>query len=160
MQEKFWSELCQIKFDLFYLGEYIDHSEKCDNLINLITAITSSGSIAAWALWGSLKFVWSSIIALSQVINAIKPHLPYIKRIKLLNSQCSELSKLFIEYDHLWLKVKNHDFTDEEINDHIKDIRIKKDKIDDKFMIHITLPKKNNITNRATINYNQYYSQL
>lgn len=79
IQKKYWNELSQLKFELYYLGEYIAHSEKCDNSINIITAITSSSSIAAWALWDSWKFVWSFIIALSQVINAVKIHLRIVK---------------------------------------------------------------------------------
>ena len=159
IQKKYWDELCQLKFELFYLGEYIAHSEKCDNVINIMTAITSSSSIAAWALWDSLKFVWSFIIAFSQVINAIKIHLPYSKRIKLLNQQCSELSKLFIDYDFLWLNISNGDFTDEEINENIRKFRIRKEKINDKFLLHNHLPQKRKLIVKADLSREQYYSQ-
>ena len=42
IQNKFWDELCQLKFDLCYLDLCISQSRKWDNFVNVFTAITSS----------------------------------------------------------------------------------------------------------------------
>ncbi len=39
-------------------------------------------SIAAWEIWQEYQMVWAVIIALSQVITAIKPFLPFRQRLK------------------------------------------------------------------------------
>lgn len=157
MQRKFWDEMCQLKFELFYLEEYISNSYDWDKRINFITAIASSSSIGAWAVWNSLKFVWSSIIALSQVINAIKTQLPYSKRIKVLNDVYSEYSRLFIEFDYTWYKASNGDMSNTDINDTLKSLRTKKDKIDNK-LLTINLPRNEKLVEKAMKNIELYYS--
>lgn len=107
LQERYWKELVQLKFENFYLDEYLNHSYKLDNTINIITAISSSGSIAGWAIWNDLMIVWSIIIAVSQVINAIKPYLPFSKRLKTITSMNADVSALFNKAEYNWFKVAN-----------------------------------------------------
>ena len=76
MQEKYWRYMVQIKAWIFYLDLYAEDSYKWDKRINIFGAIASSTSIAAWTIWSQLSYVWSVIIAVSQVLTAIKSFMP------------------------------------------------------------------------------------
>lgn len=158
IQNKYWDELCQLRFDLFYINECIDISRKYDNFINIFTAITSSSSIGAWVIWRSLSFVWSCVIAVSQVINATKIYLPYSKRIRLLNEQYFELDKLFNDCDYLWFKIANGDFTEEGINDKLRDFRNRKHLIDYKYAKQVSIPDNKKISEKVMILTENYFS--
>ena len=58
MQEKYWRYMVQIKAWIFYLDLYGENSYKWEKRINVFSAIVSSTSIAAWAIWQQLSFAW------------------------------------------------------------------------------------------------------
>lgn len=117
MQEKYWKYMVQIKAWIFYLDLYAEDSYKWDKWINVFGAIASSTSIAAWAIWQQLSFVWSAIIAISQVLTAIKGFFPYSKRLKILVPFMEDLKFLYNKIEYNWFKVASGELTEEEIND-------------------------------------------
>jgi hypothetical protein len=159
MQKKFWNRMTSLKFQLLYLNEYIAQSFKYDNYINIFIALSSSSSIAAWVIWSSFKFIWSIIIAVSQVITVLKNYLPYSKRLKFLPQLHSELTDLFNEYDYLWFKVSNGDMTEEEINEKLKTLMIKDTKIRNKYILNNHLPHNKKASNIAQIKFEQYFNE-
>jgi hypothetical protein len=88
-----------------------------ENNINIISAIVSCSSISAWAIWNRFQLLWGIIIAGSQVLNAIKPHLPQIKNAKNLSDYESELVRLLCDVKRDWYKIENGELTGEEINE-------------------------------------------
>ena len=158
MKERYWKRMINLKYQIYYLDEYTDVSHKWDNIINIITGIASASSIGVWALWKDPKYVWiwSTIIAMSQVINAIKIYLPFSKRIKFLPKISSELSEIYNEYDYLWFKVSNGSLTDDKINDELKKLIAKEDKISNKYLIENHLPDKPELITKAFIKTEEY----
>lgn len=116
MQEKYWNFMCQTKAWIFYLNFYADDSYKWDKRINIFSAITSSTSIAAWAVWQQFSYIWSVIIAVSQVLTAIKSFLPYSQRLKILIPFTNGLEALYNKLEYNWFKVASGELTEEEIN--------------------------------------------
>lgn len=123
MQERYWRYMVQIKAWIFYIDEYSDSSYRWDKRINIFLAITSSSSIAAWAIWNEYGFIWALLIAISQVVNAIKPHLPFSKRLEVLSRISNQLQILFNKVDYQWYKVANGELTENEINDALFDLK-------------------------------------
>ena len=117
MQEKYWRYMVQIKAWIFYLDLYEESSYKWNRRINVFSAVVSSTSIAAWAIWQQFSLLWSIIIAISQVLNAIKVYLPYNIRLKLIASLMDDLKYLYNKMEYNWLKVSNGELTEEEINE-------------------------------------------
>ncbi len=159
LQERYWKELVQLKFENFYLDEYLDHSYKLNNTINIITAISSSGSIAGWAIWNNLMIVWSVIIAASQVINAIKPYLPFSKRLKVITSMNSDISALFNKAEYNWFKVANGYLTLQEINELQYELKKERQKIDEKYYTNLYLPDKRKLKEKADISVDIYFKK-
>lgn len=123
MQSRYWKYLVQIKAWIFYIDFYTDNSYKWDKRVNVFLAITSSSSIAAWVIWNEYGFIWALLIAISQVINAIKPHLPFSKRIESLGHLSSQLQVLFNKADYHWYKVSNGELSENKINELLFELR-------------------------------------
>jgi len=117
MQKKYWNFMVQIKAWEFYLDVYAESSYKAERALNMFTAITSSTCIAAWAIWNQYNFIWALLIALSQVITAIKPYFPFSKRLEIIKALTDDVKKLFSEMEYNWYKVANGELTEVEIND-------------------------------------------
>lgn len=116
MQEKYWYYMVQIKSSLFYLDIYAEESYKWDRRINAFGAIASSSSIAAWAIWEECSYVWGFIIALSQVLTAVKGYFPFAKRLKLLKPFIDDLKVIYLKMEYEWYRVAGGELTEKEIN--------------------------------------------
>lgn len=113
MREQIWATLNDLKFKGYCLSLVVDKFQRWDRGINSFLAIASSGSIAAWAIWNKYPLVWGTIIAVSQVLTAIKPFFPFFKYVKELNAKCFRVEQLNIEFEHLWYKIQNQKITSE-----------------------------------------------
>lgn len=142
MQARYWKFLVQIKAWIFYVDIYADSSYRYDKLINIIIAITSSSSIAAWAVWSEYNYVWAFLIAVSQVITAIKPHFPFNKRLELLGKLSNELQLLFNKADYNWYKVSNGILSEEEINELLFELKRQYVELEGKYLKSESLPEK------------------
>ncbi len=91
VQRRYWQELSDLKRDARYIDLYHARTERTDRWLSILAAVTSSASIGAWAVWQHLGPAWAFIIAASQVLSAVKEHLPYSKRLKALGALSPEL---------------------------------------------------------------------
>lgn len=123
MQEKYWKYMVQIKAWTFYLDLYEESSYKWDKRIKIFSAVVSSSSIAAWAVWNELSYVWSVIIAVSQVLSAVKDFLPYSNRLKVIVPFKDDLKFLCNKIEFNWFNVASGELTEEEINKMLFDFK-------------------------------------
>lgn len=106
--------MVQIKAWIFYLDIYAENSYKWDRRINMYGAIASSSSIAAWAIWKEWSYVWAVIIAISQVLTAIKQYLPFGRRLKYLQPFIEDMKLLYLKMEYDWYKVAGGDLSESE----------------------------------------------
>ncbi len=66
-------ELKDCRFHADCMALKVKQLRKKNKIINSLLAISSSASIASWAIWNDLAMLWGCIIAVSQVITALKP---------------------------------------------------------------------------------------
>jgi hypothetical protein len=100
-----WKQLYRVDVRSVYLEQLLKRAETTDRYINIFLAIASSSSIAGWALWNKYVYVWTAVIAFSQVINAMLPYLPYKERIKSLSGLSRDLRQLGITIERTWLDI-------------------------------------------------------
>lgn len=117
MQERYWKKLTDKRYQLFYISEYYDKCVRVQRIINIFLALSTSGAIAAWAVWKELPIIWAGIIAISQVVTAIKPYLPFEKRIEGIYDIISQYSVICNELESKWFYIAKGALTEEEIND-------------------------------------------
>lgn len=125
--ERYWQEFIDTKRDAIYIDYYYRDTENIDRIIKIIIAVTSSTSIGAWVIWRDMNWLWGSIIAMSQVISAIKEYLPYKHRLAALSGLSKQINGLAISAESDWFKIQKGALTEEEIDD--LQIGIKKTKL-------------------------------
>ncbi len=124
-QKQYFNQLTQTKERIFYILEYIQDCEAWNWRINIFLALTSNASIGAWAVWQELKLIWAIIIALSQVITAIKPLLRSEKRLKFLYPLRRELELIYLDMEKNWYDVSSGNLTEQEIHESTCEFRRK-----------------------------------
>ena len=148
-QLRYWKELYQIKVHLNYLELYLQDSEMKDRSINIFLAITSSGSIAGWAIWQQAAILWAVIIAASQVVTVIKNFLPYKTRMKSLSGIVQEFEDIILFTEKRWFDVSEGNLTEEEIHNLQFEVRTRKTKALKKHLGNNTLPEKSKLLSKA-----------
>ncbi|SDQ81236.1 hypothetical protein [Pseudovibrio sp. Tun.PSC04-5.I4] len=156
-QERYWRELDQLKVHNIYLALYFEKTYYWDLWTKIILAVASSSSIAGWAIWQQFSFVWGLIIATSQVLNAVKPFLPYSKRLKALQSASGELEALFIVMEDRWFEVSQGNMNNQEIHKVTMGFKEKKRQIMQKHMSGLTLPHNKKMMDEAVAKAVEYF---
>lgn len=123
-QTQFWYNFATIKSNSIYINRYHAKVEKTDRQLNMFTAIASSSSIAGWLVWKDVWFIWTIIIAASQVLAAVKPYLPFKEQLRALSLFGPDLDGLALAAEEGWFAVSHGRLTDEEI--HKQTIALKK----------------------------------
>lgn len=115
-QYLFWINFTKIKRDAVYINRYHEKVERRDRHLSMFSAIASSASIGAWVIWKDAWFVWTAVIAASQVLTAIKPYLPFKAQLASLSALGPELDGLALAAETEWFAVSHGRLTDEEIH--------------------------------------------
>lgn len=157
MQEKYWRYMVQIKAWIFYLDLYAEDSYKWDKRINVFGAIASSTSIAAWTIWSQLSYVWSVIIAVSQVLTAIKGFMPYSRRLKVLVPFIEDLKFLYNKMEYNWFKVASGELAEDEINELLYTFKDDFTSIENKNLKEETLLENERIKKIADMKTDTYF---
>ena len=159
-QQLYWREFVQTQAQIAYLDCYELECERTENAINMITAIASSSSIAAWAVWQKASFVWGAIIAAAQVLNAVKRFLPYRRRLKAITGLKSELADIFITAQRHWFSVAEGGLTEREIHERTMKLREQKSKASVKHLKGIPLPDKQRCRQQSKERTEAYFANL
>lgn len=117
MRNKIWASFCNIKFQSYLLGILIDKYQKLDRNINIFLALTTSSSVASWAIWQKYHLLWSIIILVSQVIQVVKPYFPYFKFVKELNIVNQKVGLIAIDFEKLWYKFDSKKISEQDASE-------------------------------------------
>ncbi|EPS3380458.1 hypothetical protein ACVDQD_002181 [Vibrio cholerae] len=145
-QQKYWNLLKELKTHSLYIQNFAIEQSRIEQTLNIILAITSSTSIAAWAIWKDYAFVWGVIIALSQIITAVKPILPYKKRLDALNALGDSIAKLSLVAERDWYYVAEGQWTEHDIHTKWAELREKSLAAEKKCLGNLTLPRNKKST--------------
>jgi hypothetical protein len=80
-----------------------------------LKAVASSGGIALWVIWREYAFVWASIIAASQVADALKDVFPFSRQHKATSEYMLTLDRLLIDAELEWTRVGAGNYPDDEV---------------------------------------------
>ena len=99
-----WNFLVDSKTNEFLSSLIVKKYQKWDLCTNIILVVATSSSIATWAIWKELPFLWATIIAISQVITLIKPYFLFPKYIKVFYEKTILWQNLSYEIEEIWHK--------------------------------------------------------
>lgn len=160
MQERYWNQLTQYKYDILYLSERFANFIVIDRVIKIVIAVSSSTAIGSWIIWEKFSYLWASLIATSQVFNVINDYLPYKKRISELSAMISKLISLYTNIEHDWYKVANSYLTNDEINELLYTYMRQWNDINDKYFEIDALSLSEKCLNTAEEEKNKYFNNF
>lgn len=146
---RYWQCFTDLKRDALYVDLYLRRTENIDRYMNMFLAATSSSSVGAWAVWQKHELVWGTLIAASQVLNAVKSYIPYSKRLRNLAGLSPDINALALVAESDWFKVCRGELDEAEINN--MHIRLKKKSLDlvQKHFKGSSLPSSNALEKKA-----------
>ena len=114
-QQLYWNQMIELKVAVEYIRLYRDDLGRWVTGLGTVKAIASSGSIAAWAIWREYAFVWGAIIAIAQVLDALKDVFPFTKTHKSASEHAIALGSIFIDAQLEWESIFSGRYTDDQI---------------------------------------------
>lgn len=121
MRNKYWAMYTELKHKERYYWHYQIRVKRLNAAISAFCVIVSASSIAGWGIWSQIPLVWGLLIAAAQIIQTIKPLLPFNQQIYSLKYLLPALTKCMIEIDHEWDKVNLLNGEDASISQMIHD---------------------------------------
>lgn len=79
-----------------------------DRALKVFLALMASGAVAGWGLWIAVPWLWKTLSSISAVVAIALPVLNYQTAIEKMSSLAGKWGELRIEYEDLWLQVRNH----------------------------------------------------
>ncbi len=149
LQLQYWNQFSRLKRDAFYISYYHAKIDKIERGLNIFSAAASLGAMTAWAAKHELAIVWGAVILLSQMLTAIRPHLPYRSELKALGTLGPDLEALALVAETDWLKVERASIDDDEI--HKRTMALKKKAYDaqERSFKGMSLPEDHKLEARA-----------
>lgn len=102
IKEQLKKEIYDCRYHADLMSLKVKQLRTYNTTLNVILAIASSGSIASWTIWDDYAIYWGGLIALSQLITALKPLFPFHKHVHTLNHKCYKQELLFLELIEIW----------------------------------------------------------
>ena len=106
MRDNIWYSLVDVKFRAIFLDECSRLASSTGQIYTIFLAIVASTSVATWAVWSKYPAIWAGIVAISQLLHIIKPHVPFFKRGGEYRDMSNKLESLYIQYEKLWYKLE------------------------------------------------------
>ena len=156
IQQQYWNELVRLKRDALYVSFYHEQVEKIERRLNIFAAVASLGAMTAWAAKHELAVVWGGIILLSQLLTAIRPHLPYRTQLKALSTLGPDLDALALVAETDWLKVARLSLDDDEIYKRTMVFKKKAMDAQERSFKGMSLPRNDALSARAESAANNY----
>lgn len=160
LQEQYWKEFWRLKVQAKYVDLHLARTDTLDRGVKVVLAVTSSGSIGGWVIWKDYAAVWATIIALSQVLNAVRQYLPYKDRLRSLSGLLVDLEDQVVQVEDKWLRIAAGELTDEDIRKALLDLRSKRTKSFNKHFSSSHLPERRPLLQKAEDDVAEYFSHL
>ncbi len=133
-QRDYFQEFLQLKIDACYIRDYRNGFNRWVTTTASVRAVAASGSIAIWAVWQRHAIVWASIVAASQLADALKDVFPFAKRRKALSSWVRQLDRLFVLAQRDWADIAGGRCTNAQIDKRLHALRSRKQQLEGKFI--------------------------
>ena len=158
MREQYWQMYTEIKYRACYYKYFVIRFSFVNKFISGFLTFTSVSSVAAWGLWNKLPLLWSSLICISQIIQALLPKLPYNDQIVSAKFMLSALDPLLLSIDFDWMESEYiTEYSDEHYLDLIKKYQSQYSDLASQFFSGEYLPEMDGLENKAQAECQNYF---
>lgn len=158
MREQYWQMYTDIKYRSCYYKHFVKTFSFVNKCISGFLVLTSISSVAAWGLWSRFPLVWSLLICVSQVIQALLPKLPYNDQIISAKFMLSALDPLLLSIDLDWMDAEYiHDYSDKRYFKLINKYQSQYSNLASQFFSGEFLPEIKYLEVKAQAEYKNYF---
>ena len=98
----YWKQLQELKAACICIRHYRNRLARRVRAVEIVKAVGSSGGIAGWVIWKDYPFLWSAVIALSQLLDALKHVFPFAKTHRAASDLTVALEVVYIDAEEEW----------------------------------------------------------
>ena len=160
LRDELFAYMVSVYHSICFQREYKKLANRISNIYTGFFLLTSAASIAAWSFWAEHEAVWAVITVTSQILQILKPLLPFEKQRQALIYIMQNEQEMFGELEDYWYKVGRHDppkASDEEIQDKIHECKERFQKVSNRFAADIDFPDWKWLHNKAKVKTTQYF---
>lgn len=159
MREQYWQMYTELKHYFYYYKHFLKFFNKINWVLSGFLTLTSLSSIAAWGVWGTHPVVWSLLICVSQIAQALFPELPYNDLLVSTKFMICSLDNLLLSIDHDWLESEYvKDYTDDEYLKRAQKYRAQYSELVSQFFSATFLPELKILHQKAESDSKNYFN--
>ena len=107
LKKAVWESMLDADMNSRYWKALAARYSKRETVLKIFLAVMASGTVAGWGIWEDYSQIWKLLSAISALIAIALPILNYQKVIQKLSELAGNWGELRIEYEDMWLEVKN-----------------------------------------------------
>lgn len=116
MREQYWNFYISLEHKSYYYKYFQIFFNRINWGISCFCTLLSLSCVAAWGIWKDYPVLWSGLICVSQIIQAIFPKLPYNDLLTASKLIVVPLNEIILSVRHSWLQMEyTQDFSDDQI---------------------------------------------
>ncbi|MEG1998136.1 MAG: hypothetical protein RR051_06800 [Clostridiales bacterium] len=151
---QYWTFLTDLRFQIDYHDLYAHHARTINGWLSGISIFLSSAAIAAWSIWSQYPLAWSALVALGQILQVIKPLLPYSHRLTAINYYVPELKLLSVTAEYRWNR--NALLTDEQLAAALREDKSAAISLESRYFSTCFIPGKKRLDTKASLSLDLY----
>ena len=102
MRSTLWRAMLDADFNSRYWSDITQKYIQRDFVLKIALAVSASGSVAGWAIWGEWPLAWKILSGASALASIASPLLAYGKKVETAAGHAGLWADLRIRYDDLW----------------------------------------------------------
>ena len=157
-QRLYWNKMLDLRTAADYIRLYRNYTGRWVTRVAVVRAVASSVSIAGWAIWHRFAFIWALVIALSQVLDALREVFPMTRRHKVASEYSVALEALFIDAQRDWEGILAGKYSADAVMELLHSLRGAHHTIESK-IIREDLPDKDDLFRIAELDADVYLSE-
>ncbi len=154
--DEYWSCMTQMKYNQIYLKHHHRLNANIVRIISAIQMVIGTGALCFLQNTALEKILFISL-ACSQILSAVKPYLPYEKRLSELGKGIALLAELYSEIELQWNDVCSGKISENEAAKLATEYKRKWDKIDSSMLKEDSLPNIKKIRDKANAEKDVYF---
>lgn len=155
MENRIWNGLANIKFRSIYTAKVSRRINYIGNGYSIFLSLASASSVATWAMWKELPYLWAAIVAISQVLHVVKPYLPFSKGSRDFIEMSLLYEEIYLEYECLWYDNIKQNRNESSIEKRLGVLKQKELGIDKRYK-HIVCPVFKSLINESDAETNNF----
>lgn len=108
LKKAVWDSMLDADMNSRYWKYLVDRYTKRETVLKIFLAIMASGTVAGWSIWEEYVLIWKGLSSISALVAIALPILNYQKLIEKLSELAGKWGELRIEYEDMWLEIKDY----------------------------------------------------